>query len=95
MSKRLIFERRFVRIFLLPSVNGVSSYPRSLPDNFIGVDLSRAADARAFDIQHRAAAGFVLGVLVIRCAGDIEALAACISGHQWTIFGFFVSTFVV
>ena len=51
-------------------------------------------DARAFDIQHRAAAGFVLGVLVIRCAGDIEALAACISGHLWTIFGFFVSTFV-
>ena len=92
LSKRFIFKRWFVRIFLLPSVKGVSDYPRSLPDNFIGVDLSRAVDARAFHIQHRAAAGVVQGVPVIRYAGDAAAPAACISWHPWTIFGFFVGT---
>ena len=79
LSKRFIFKKWFVRIFLLPSVKGVSDYPRSLPDNFIGVDLSRAVDARAFYIQHRAAAGFVQGVPFIRYAGDTKASAACIS----------------
>ena len=75
LSRRFIIKGWFVRTFFAAERR---AYPITLDlaDNFIGAGLSRAEDARAFDIQHRAAAGFVPGVPVIRYAGDTSAPAA-------------------